>query len=844
MNTAWSSLLEAVPGVTRFLGVAGVLCVWGCTGGGGSSSRQATAEEILTSLQVTEVANPPPATYPSTVDTEETVDPASWHPLQKPVTVFSPRAQILQIGANVGTSWNTLFQDALSVPPYAASVPIADDQAWEQGAAKTSVAADVDGDGLAEAVIVYVKSTDKATAYLRVLDAGAVTSEAAIPALVLSGHSFELWQPGGRLGIGTPWFPYLGSARGDVDGDGRDEVLLVDYDALHVLRVGADGAVSILESKKFTGPSGARLVSSVAAGDLDGDRKDELAVGFLGTAGAGGAQWALYDSSLETPITNPEIGTLDGNGSLVELAFGDFKGNNLKQLAACTFLAAGPNAGRAQVTMFDFSNPPESALSVANTIVIADYELGAQNNEVPDYFRLLPRAVRLSGLRGQELHVLGHVYTHPMTGSARVSTWGVFHDWDFIRTVTDVQVGDLDNDAKEDLIILSSGFGQKPVIEVIGESSAGAIVRKQLLWPDPGDNAGSGINLTAAMAVGNFADNAARVRYAGHKLTFTDPIVIAVLAAPPYWSTVTDVAYRDAYPAWLTTFGTTKTTGQENSHTVGFSVGASLEYDHDLKAPVFGFTIANFKASVEFKNTNTWQWDSSREVSKSIEYGCSGAQDQVIFTAVPMDEYRYEIVASNDPANEVGKYLYINIPRPYTTYKVSRDFFNANTGNVIAPIGHAVLGHRVGDPASYPDASRKDQLLGTYFGGDATAIADHQIGPSPVAQGADGMSDPGSTNLTITFAEGYTRTVSHEFSLDTSIGAGVGDWTVSVTAGFNAGYSASSTASSETTFGGTVGYLPTSYYGNPNYFYSAGLFVYPYQGTNGKSFWVVDYWVE
>jgi hypothetical protein len=247
---------------------------------------------------------------------------------------------------------------------------------------------------------------------------------------------------------------------------------------------------------------------------------------------------------------------------------------------------------------------------------------------------------------------------------------------------------------------------------------------------------------------------------------------------------------------------------------------------------------------VEFKNTNTWQWDSSREVSKSIEYGVSGAQDQVIFTAVPMDEYRYEIVASNDPANEVGKFLYINIPRPYTTYKVSRDFFNANTGNVIAPIGSAVLGHRVGDPTSYPDASRKDQLLGLYFGGDATAVADHQIGPNPVAQGADGMSDPGSTNLTITFAEGYTRTVTHDFSLDTSIGAGVGDWTVSVTAGFNAGYSSSSTASSETTFGGTVGYLPTSYYGNPNFFYSAGLFVYPYQGTNGKSFWVVDYWVE
>jgi hypothetical protein len=273
-------------------------------------------------------------------------------------------------------------------------------------------------------------------------------------------------------------------------------------------------------------------------------------------------------------------------------------------------------------------------------------------------------------------------------------------------------------------------------------------------------------------------------------------------------------------------------------------VGASVEYDHKLKAPIFGFTIANFKASLEFKNTNTWQWDSSRDVSKSVEYGCSGAQDAVIFTAVPMDEYKYEVIYSTDPANEVGKFLYINLPRPFTTYKVTREFFNANTGNVLAPIGEDVLGHRLGNPFTYPDLARKNELMSTCFVGNAAAIADYQIGPNPVAEGADGMPDPGTTNLQIAINEGNSRTISHDFSLDTSIGGGAGDWTVSVTAGFNAGYSATSSTSTETAFGGTVGYLPTSYYGNPNYFYSAGVFVYPYAATNGKSFWVVTYWVE
>jgi hypothetical protein len=278
---------------------------------------------------------------------------------------------------------------------------------------------------------------------------------------------------------------------------------------------------------------------------------------------------------------------------------------------------------------------------------------------------------------------------------------------------------------------------------------------------------------------------------------------------------------------------------------VAFSVGASVEYDHKVQVPIFGITIGEFKASTEFKNTNTWQWQSSHEVEKTVQYSCSGGQDCVIFTSVPMDEYEYKIDYSTDPRNQVGKSLFISIPRPYNTYMVTRDFFNANIGQgIVAPVDESVFSHTIGDPTSYPSSEQKDELLTKYFSGNNAAIADYQLGSKPVSQGADSLPNSGTTNLQISVTNGSARTVSHDFSLDTSVGAGAGDFTVSVLAGFSTNYSATSTTSDGTQFGGTIGYLPTAYYSNPNYSYSSGVFAYPYQEANGKNFWVVNYWVD
>jgi hypothetical protein len=218
-----------------------------------------------------------------------------------------------------------------------------------------------------------------------------------------------------------------------------------------------------------------------------------------------------------------------------------------------------------------------------------------------------------------------------------------------------------------------------------------------------------------------------------------------------------------------------------------------------------------------------------------VQRYCTAGNDEVIFTAVPIDQYEYVVRASPLPedADKIGKLLHINIPREFSTYKVTRAFFNESIGD-LPPVDASVMGHVLGDPFSYPSLAEKNRLLAQYGG-----YASERMSPG---QGDDGRPDPGSTVAEIDVASTDTMTVSHDFSVDTSVGAGAGDWTVSVTAGFNTGYSASSSTTTTTSFSGTIGYLPLHYYLDPNYTFSGGLLVYPYQMENGRRYWVATYW--
>ena len=785
----------------------------------------ATATSILANCGVSTASVAPPIVNA----TGQSVDPATWQPLKNPTVAFSPRSRVFQAGGTYGTSANTMFEDALSTPPYSASTAISGDQAWAQTSAKTSLNADVDGDGVDEIVLLYAKTSTDTNLYVRVYHLGTFSAEAVVPGVTLSGKSFQssLSSGGSTLSMGASWFPYFDSAKGDLDGDGKQEIFVVDYDTVHILSLTDAGVATLRDSKTFAGP-----VSNVAAGSFKGDRKDEFLVAWVA---ASSAQYALYDSAFAAPLMSP--GSL-GDAFFAEAGFGNFYGNNTTALALAY---QSRSTGTVYAIMFDYAAPPASPLHEVRLQQVT-------SNPGITQFRLLPRGVDLDGTGRDKLHLVGWVFDTPMATS---TDWEVLvpHSSSIHTTLRDVQVGDIDHDGKQDLVYLQIDpyqLGGGPYnIEYIagfGLDATGSVVPKANLAQGAATSSTTGFGETCAIAVGSYADDAAlRVHYVGHTLRFTDPIVMAVIASAPYWSDVAaaDTGYAGSLNNWSTAYGMTSSTDSDKTHSLGFSVGASVEFEHDFTIPILAIEAAKVKASVAFTSHTSWEWQTTYEVEKSIQYNAWAGADNVVFTAVPMDEYQYVIDQTQDPTrNPVGKSIYISIPRAYKTYMVTKDFYNSCIGTgVIPPIDGSIFAHAVGNPFSYPTSDQKNALLSTYFPGDAQKQADYQYAAQPVAEGS------GVTSLTVSVTSGQSETVSQDFSLEASVGVGVGDWTVTASAGFEVGYSATSSTSAGTTFAGTVGYLPTAYYLKPSYNYQAGLFAYPYKTPVGKSIWVVDYFV-
>ena len=812
--------------------------------GSSSSAPPKGYEEILSGLKVTEFANPPPATVTDAAGREHVIaDPDhAWQPLRKPVAVFGPRTKLLQVGATIdlpggGQVASALWDDAAT--GYGRTTPLGPDEApVGYPGMRLGCTADLDGDGLDEVVLLSTTTDGSGAVTYRVFKGRTFSAEAPLVGLTYDAPS-GIYLGDYSAALGSPWFPSWSCTRADVDSAGdaaaprKERVVLANHDSVYLLSAAhaTDGTWTVsFDPDKDEYPFG-RQVASVAAGDLDGDGRDEIAVGLLDG-------YALFRHPW-IGITKPDVVPFAGVAGPVEVAFGDFRGNRLQQLVLAASEAA--NNSRAHAYIYDFS-PDGHGL----TKEIARLTVTRNPMNVWSRHRLLPRAVDLGATGRGALVLLGAVFHDPLAAATNEQPDLTLADYFPAlgqMSLADLQVGDVDGDQRQDLIVSSVGAYSGIQLHAFGLDLASTnqrLVSKGSFPTSLAEDYSVGVvryGVNTAFATGHFDDDAPRVQYVGHKLTFSDPIVITVLASPMYFADVAraDVGYQAAYPTWATMYGTSTANENSSAHSVAFSVGAQLDFEHEFETPLFGIKIGEVKASVAFKNTNTWEWSSSTAVTRTIQRYCYAGQDEVVFTAVPIDQYEYVILASphEEDADKVGKSLHINIPRAFSTYKVTRRFFNENVGD-LPKIDEKVLGHKVGDPFSYPTLTEKNQLLATY-GGYATELM-------TLAMGENGMPDPGPTTAQIDVATSTAQTVSHDFSVDTSVGAGIGDWTASVTAGFNTGYSATSTTTDTTTFLGTMGYLPEAYYSNPNYSIAGGFFVYPYRNEFGRTFWVTNYW--
>ncbi len=307
-----------------------------------------------------------------------------------------------------------------------------------------------------------------------------------------------------------------------------------------------------------------------------------------------------------------------------------------------------------------------------------------------------------------------------------------------------------------------------------------------------------------------------------HRVVFTEPIVLAALAAPPCWDSgiqVTDVCQ--------TSWGKGASVGASSSVSHEVSARYHTTVDGDISLPIIGDVgvevsrsagvSLGVEASVGYQTT------------KTITYTTGAMEDTVVATVIPYDQYTYKILSHPVYPQLVGTDLVVSLPRAPKTIQVERQFFNSALTGTNFQVDDRVFEHTIGNVTSYPSRSDMQGLTGS-FG--------RSIGPVDV-----GASN-GSTTVEISeeLTAGLTTSVtfSYEKSVETDFGKNMVGFTVGSSTTANLGVS----VGSKVVFSGSVGDMPPETF-TLDKSYSYGLFTYTFDDSqSSQQFQVINYWVE
>ena len=708
---------------------------------------------------------------------------ADYNPFSRKVTTLFKQTELYSTGMTFKGRREFMLDDKEA--QYGQLLGMEGDTAWTDNYI-TSAAGDLDADGFEEVVVVVLNRTTW-DLEVRIIEDESDGFRAETQLIMNIGD------PGGYFGPMTSRHFGIDVATGDVDGDGKDEILITCVDDLYVLD-GPDANLAVIDSKQITGTVDERYLR-VATGDLDADGIDE----FVVTAGEfnpnGVAEYYIFDSSTRAPLDDGVIGAqVEGTYHKLmtaDVQIADFDGDGLPEIG---FAGVTPDRGMQGIALIMDDAKQPSPFEFMGVVGLDNNEGGAK--------MLATAAADMDGDREAEFIVGEDIYT---LENGELTT--PFGNEALPIPYMDVLVtGDMTGDHRADIILLK----ESPTdgIFIYGLDSSHQFRRLDHLA-----DVERGGYMTLCPV--NVDGDSAAVEFLGNELLFTDPNIIAVLSSPPYHTGI-DQNTDDSG----TTFG--KSEGQEvtKEQSIGFSVGYS--FGAEFEAP-FGLASASFKATVD--QSFNWTASESKEIETSIAYRSGPGEDKVVFTAIPFDVYYYKVLSSPEP-EQVGTTISINIPRKPQTLSVDRELYNSNNGNE-ADITEEAIGHVIGDVWSYPRKAAKDALIKD--GGLQSKLA-------TVGAGS------GSVILGISTTEGKGSGSSFDMSVGFEAEVGVGGITAGMSASFDYGYAVEVTNTESTFFEGEVGDIPSAKY-SADLLYQFGLFTYS-KSFRGQRFAMVEYWVE
>lgn len=304
-----------------------------------------------------------------------------------------------------------------------------------------------------------------------------------------------------------------------------------------------------------------------------------------------------------------------------------------------------------------------------------------------------------------------------------------------------------------------------------------------------------------------------------HELVFTQPILIAALAAAPCQKGI-----DQNVSACVTKFGQGSSSSIDGSLTVTVKASVSAGIEAGVNVPFVGKVGVNMKETVT-ATASLWA-GAAYTVEKTVTYSTGSLEDGVVFTSVPYDIYRYKILSHPDP-ELVGKDVVLRVPREPVTMIAERGFYNAALPSSKLQIGSNVFDHTPGDVQSYPSTSRKNALRSQYGG--------LELGPKGVGQGGGETEQEISVSNEI--SAGGSLAIEYEQTVEATAGVAMSGYSV----GYGAEAALSITSGSKTTYTGTVGSISDSDFAANAYQW--GIFTYV-QSVGGQKVEVINYWVE
>ena len=701
-------------------------------------------------------------------------------------------------------------------------------QSNEGRSLRAAAAGDLTGDGLEETVIVYVDTT-LAERTVRVLSIGHAESEFVRNETTIASGT-------GVLDVEV--------VTGDFDGDGTASVVVAlgDEDGIDLLFLqGEPGSFSVDGSATKRLPASRdvdQVTVRMAVGNLDYDNPKELVVVVnelfdLGGGTLGGTSRFFVFDDATTGFAELESGDVTANVSglkvalVADVAVGDVTGNGLDEIVLgglTSFNMSCDDQPDALVTVLD--GPIGGFTQVEATLVYAGFfNCPAFNPWRHRFFHVTTPDLDGDGVKAIQAgrYVFAGLHEEaPFTEVGQLPQ-DVFLAANgdagaYVTTNTStIAAADLTGDGRENIVTYHQWRDDIRVWGVSAIETVGFAELSRIATSFYNVQA----NVRPLLVPVNVDHDSAVLTYGAgtHELVFTEPLLIAVMAAAPCAEEI-----GQNLGGCSVTFGNAETATVTREFTVSASASAYVGVKTAVNVPWVGEVGADFKHKVSTKASLSTA--EAYSVTTSRRFTSGPLEDAVVFSTIPYDRYVYDILSHPDP-ELIGGTVEVMVPREPIVLKVEREFYNERITEKSTAIGANVFDHTVGDLGSYPSSARKNALLVQYGG--------LENGPLSVGEGT------GSTGLGIevgtAVSQGGSLAVEYEYSVDVTAGPALAGFSV----GFGAEASLTFTSGESTTFDVSVGDLSAESFADHQY--SFGMFTYV-QPIGGQEAEVINFWVQ